>query len=147
MREEQHRLRPDLDAPLTGDLLNEMHYTRQVVKEVLRFRPPAPMVPQYAQVGHTTVCGACTPSCCWLHGLAVIGRRRFNMCVTPLVLIYGCLRHAQADFKLTDDYTAPKGSMIVPSVWSACMQVGSRGEVWVACTCMAELGVWGGRQL
>jgi len=39
-------LRPDLNAPITGEVLNEMVYTRQVVKEVLRFRPPAPMVPQ-----------------------------------------------------------------------------------------------------
>ena len=46
VREEQRRLRPDVDAPITGEVLNEMVYTRQVVKEVLRFRPPAPMVPQ-----------------------------------------------------------------------------------------------------
>ena len=46
VREEQRRLRPDLSAPITGEVLNEMVYTRQVVKEVLRFRPPAPMVPQ-----------------------------------------------------------------------------------------------------
>ncbi len=35
-----------MSAPITGEVLNEMVYTRQVVKEVLRFRPPAPMVPQ-----------------------------------------------------------------------------------------------------
>lgn len=40
------RLRPDLEATITGDVLNEMTYSRQVVKEVLRYRPPAPMVPQ-----------------------------------------------------------------------------------------------------
>lgn len=66
----------DLEAPISGEQLNEMKYTRQVVKEILRYRPPAPMVPQMAQ----------------------------------------------APFKLTEDYTAPKGTMIVPSVWSACMQ-------------------------
>ena len=49
------------------------------MKEILRFRPPAPMVPQTAQ----------------------------------------------QPFKLTDNYTAPKGAMIVPSVWAACMQVGT----------------------
>ena len=49
----------------------------QVVKEVLRYRPPAPMVPHIAQ----------------------------------------------APFKLTDGYTAPKGTMIIPSVVAACMQV------------------------
>ena len=46
VREEQLRLRPDLCATITGDVLNEMTYSRQVVKEVLRYRPPAPMVPQ-----------------------------------------------------------------------------------------------------
>ena len=46
MRAEQTQLRPDTDATITGAVLNEMVYTRQVVKEVLRFRPPAPMVPQ-----------------------------------------------------------------------------------------------------
>lgn len=49
VREEQRKLRPDLSAPITGEVLNEMVYTRQVVKEVLRFRPPAPMVPQVQQ--------------------------------------------------------------------------------------------------
>mmetsp|Transcript_22957 Transcript_22957/g.50366 ORF Transcript_22957/g.50366 Transcript_22957/m.50366 type:complete len:531 (+) Transcript_22957:194-1786(+) len=76
VREEQYRLRPDPDAPLSAEVLNEMVYTRQVVKEILRFRPPAPMVPQLAQ----------------------------------------------QPFKLTEHYTAPKGSMIIPSVWAACMQ-------------------------
>ena len=46
VREEQRKLRSELSAPITGEVLNEMVYTRQVVKEVLRFRPPAPMVPQ-----------------------------------------------------------------------------------------------------
>lgn len=52
VREEQKRLRPDINAPITGDVLNEMVYTRQVVKEVLRFRPPAPMVPQVSYPAH-----------------------------------------------------------------------------------------------
>ncbi len=83
MREEQERLRgADLDAPVTGEVLNEMKYTRQVVKEILRIRPPAPMVPQMAQ----------------------------------------------KPFKMTEDYTAPAGTMIVPSVWSACMQVRQSGR-------------------
>ena len=46
VREEQMRLRPDLEATITGEVLNGMTYLRQVVKEVLRYRPPAPMVPQ-----------------------------------------------------------------------------------------------------
>ena len=46
VREEQARLRPDPSATLNGDLISEMTYTRQVVKEILRLRAPAPMVPQ-----------------------------------------------------------------------------------------------------
>lgn len=39
-------MRSDISAPITGELLNQMDYTRQVVREILRFRPAAPMVPQ-----------------------------------------------------------------------------------------------------
>ena len=47
VREEQVRLRgSNLDAPITGEVLSEMKYTRQCVKEILRYRPAAPMVPQ-----------------------------------------------------------------------------------------------------
>lgn len=73
VRAEQMAVRPNLDAPISGEQLNEMPFTRQVVKEVLRFRPPAPMVPQTAQ----------------------------------------------ADFKITDTFTAPKGTLIVPSLIAA----------------------------
>jgi C-22 sterol desaturase len=46
VREEQYRLRGgDLDAPLTLDIVEDMVYTRSVVKEVLRIRPPVIMVP------------------------------------------------------------------------------------------------------
>lgn len=76
VREEQERVRPNLNEPITGKSLDEMPYTRQVVKETLRFRPPAPMVPQVAQV----------------------------------------------PFKLNDNYTAPKGTMIIPSVSACSMQ-------------------------
>eukprot|EP01120_Amphizonella_sp_Union-15-10_P015748 TRINITY_DN8153_c0_g1_i1.p1 TRINITY_DN8153_c0_g1~~TRINITY_DN8153_c0_g1_i1.p1 ORF type:complete len:488 (-),score=68.55 TRINITY_DN8153_c0_g1_i1:37-1500(-) len=48
VREEQDRLRPN-DEPLNYDLLcTKMMYTRQVVKEVLRFRAPATLVPHIA---------------------------------------------------------------------------------------------------
>lgn len=46
VREEQASLWPDANATITGEVLNQMTYSRQVVKEVLRYRPPAPMVPQ-----------------------------------------------------------------------------------------------------
>lgn len=49
VREEQQRVRKgDWSATVDGDTLAEMSYTRCVVKEVLRYRAPAPMVPQLA---------------------------------------------------------------------------------------------------
>jgi sterol 22-desaturase len=46
LREEQLRVRDgDRDVRLTMDLLDKMTYTRAIVKEVLRYRPPVIMVP------------------------------------------------------------------------------------------------------
>jgi cytochrome P450 family 710 subfamily A protein len=47
VRAEQLRLRPNDDA-LTTDVLGEMPYTNQVVMELLRYRPPATLVPHIA---------------------------------------------------------------------------------------------------
>ena len=77
VREEQAAYRPDLTAPITGDVLYQMTYTRQVIREVLRYRAPAPMVPLLAQKA----------------------------------------------FPLTDDYTVPKGTLIMPSLHTACLEV------------------------
>lgn len=50
VREEQMRVRGgDLGKTLDGATVNEMVYTRQVVKEILRYRAPAPMVPHVAK--------------------------------------------------------------------------------------------------
>ncbi len=57
-------------------MVESMTYTRAVIKEILRFRPPAVMVPSIAMV----------------------------------------------DFKLDDTCVAPKGSLVVPSIWAACFQ-------------------------
>ncbi|EAW08331.1 C-22 sterol desaturase erg5 [Aspergillus clavatus NRRL 1] len=46
VREENVRVRNgDITAPLSMDLLDQMTYTRAVVKETLRYRPPVIMVP------------------------------------------------------------------------------------------------------
>lgn len=46
VREEQLRIRKgDIDVPLSLDLMEKMTYTRAVVKECLRLRPPVLMVP------------------------------------------------------------------------------------------------------
>lgn len=48
VRQEQLAIRPN-DEPITHELLDKMTYTHQVVKEILRFRPPAIMVPHEAK--------------------------------------------------------------------------------------------------
>ncbi|WWD21091.1 hypothetical protein CI109_105572 [Kwoniella shandongensis] len=74
VREEQYRIRGnDLDRPLTLDMVDDMVYTRAVVKEVLRYRPPVIMVP------YTTT----------------------------------------KPFPISPDYTAPKGSMVIPAFWNS----------------------------
>ncbi|CAM6124296.1 unnamed protein product [Calypogeia fissa] len=50
VREEQKVLRPDPLEPITPEVVREMVYTTQVVKEVLRYRPPASLVPHLACV-------------------------------------------------------------------------------------------------
>jgi len=77
VREEQVSLRTDLKSSIAGEVLYKMTYARQVVKEVLRYRAPAPMVPQIVQ----------------------------------------------KPFRLTDDYVAPKGTIIMPSIHASCLQV------------------------
>ncbi|KAL2007760.1 hypothetical protein VTN00DRAFT_7742 [Thermoascus crustaceus] len=74
VREENLRVRNgDRNTRLSMELLDNMTYTRAVVKETLRYRPPVIMVPYMVK----------------------------------------------KDFPITDNYTLPKGSMIVPSVWPA----------------------------
>lgn len=63
----------DKSIRFSMDLLENMPYTRAVVKETLRFRPPVIMVPYVVK----------------------------------------------KPFPLNDSYTAPKGSMIIPSCWPA----------------------------
>lgn len=74
VREENLAIRNgDKNARCTIELLESMPYTRAVVKETLRYRPPVIMVPYVVK----------------------------------------------KDFPVTDSYTVPKGSMVVPSVWPA----------------------------
>lgn len=63
----------DASAPLSIGMLESMTYTRAVVKEILRYRPPVLMVPYIAKKA----------------------------------------------FPLTDTYTAPKGSMVIPTTYPA----------------------------
>ncbi len=72
VREEVCRIWPG-NSPLSLESLRAMTYTQHVVKEVLRYRPPATMVPH----------------------------------------------EANQEFKLTTDYTVPKGTLILPSIWEA----------------------------
>lgn len=74
IREEQYRLRgDDLEAPLSFDTVEKMEYTRLVVKESLRLKPPVIMVP------------------------------------------YKTLK----PFPIDENYTVPKGAMVIPSMWNS----------------------------
>lgn len=74
IREEQLRVRGnDLSKRLDLDLINQMTYTNNVVKESLRYRPPVLMVPYVVK----------------------------------------------QSFPVTESYTAPKGSMIIPTLYPA----------------------------
>lgn len=74
VREEQLRVRGgDPNKRLTLDLINEMTYTNNVVKETLRYRPPVIMVPYVVKKA----------------------------------------------FPVTEEYTAPKGSMLIPTLYPA----------------------------
>ena len=72
VREENLAVRGgDKNQRFSMDILENMPYTRAVVKETLRYRPPVIMVPYMAKKA----------------------------------------------FPITDTYTAPKGSMVIPSCW------------------------------
>jgi len=76
VRAEQKEVRPNGDEPLSLNLLSQMVYTRQVVREVLRIRAPATLVPHIAL----------------------------------------------DNFKLNDQVTIPKGTLVCPSVYSSSFQ-------------------------
>jgi len=61
VRAEVDSVRPDVSRPLDGDTLYRMSYSRQVVKETLRYRPVAPMVPQTAAADFVLADGVVAP--------------------------------------------------------------------------------------
>ncbi|CAM4902135.1 unnamed protein product [Rotaria socialis] len=73
VRAEQKALRPDPPVPITTELLPQMKYTWQVMKELLRLRPPATIA----------------------------------------------LHLAKKPVKVSEDYTAPIGTIVIPSIWSS----------------------------
>ncbi|KAL4401062.1 RNA polymerase C-22 sterol desaturase [Malassezia pachydermatis] len=74
VREEQYTLRNnDIEAPVTMNMVEKMTYTRAMVKESLRLKPPVIMVPYMTHKA----------------------------------------------FPISEDYTVPKGSMIIPSFWNS----------------------------
>lgn len=58
VREEQHRINPNR-GPMTHELLMKMTYTRQVVKEILRFQPPVPLLAHVSK-GDMEIGSGCT---------------------------------------------------------------------------------------
>ena len=73
IRREQRMVRADLDATISSDQLTQMKYTWQVMKELLRLRPPATLA----------------------------------------------IHVANKPVKISDDYTAPRGALVIPSIWSS----------------------------
>ncbi|KAH7104693.1 cytochrome P450 sterol C22-desaturase [Auriculariales sp. MPI-PUGE-AT-0066] len=74
-RKEQEEVRGgNYDAPLTLDMIDEMHYMKACIKESMRVQPPVTMVPY--------------------------------LTTKP--------------FPISPDYTVPKGTMVIPSVWPSC---------------------------
>jgi cytochrome P450 len=103
---------------------------QQVVKEVLRYRPPAPMVPQVAMKPFNLM-----PiyKAYWIHADCPL------LLLLLLLLSTSCaqvvkevLRYrppapmvpqvAMKPFNLTASYKAPKGAFIIPDIISACRQ-------------------------
>ncbi|CAF1399209.1 unnamed protein product [Rotaria sordida] len=73
VRQEQKIVRSDPLVQITPELLIQMKYTWQVMKELLRLRPPATIV----------------------------------------------LHIAKKPIKISEDYTAPTGTIVIPSIWSS----------------------------
>lgn len=162
-------MRPDKNAVVTGEVLYRMTYTRTVVREILRFRPPAPMVPQVNAQGHSVVpaslfalteqarpaaamlkrpcccyaspgtgrrhAGACLLLCsCLLAPASAASPARLPRCIgiadcaerlpfCPSTISCCALQIAQNDFRLSEEYVARKGTLIMPSITAAAMQV------------------------
>ena len=89
VREEQYRVRGnDTEAPLTLELLDDMVYTRAVIKEVMRIMPPVIMV-------------------CLIRPLSFVAYSAQVPYMTS------------KPFPLSDDYTVPKGAMVIPAFWNS----------------------------
>ncbi|CAF1556531.1 unnamed protein product [Rotaria sp. Silwood1] len=73
IRQEQKIVRPDSLTSITPELLTQMKYTWQVMKELLRLRPPATIA----------------------------------------------LHLAKKPVQISDDYIAPIGTIVIPSIWSS----------------------------
>ncbi len=91
IREEQSRVRPGQhNKPMTLEDFDQMPYLRAVVKESLRVKPPVTMV-------------RVTPLCPWTN-------YSFRVQVPYL---------AKKAFPISDDYTVPAGSMVIPSFYNS----------------------------
>lgn len=73
IRQEQNLIRGNKSDPITPTMLVDMKYTWQVMKELLRLRPPATLA----------------------------------------------IHMAKKPIQVSDQYTAPKGTLIIPSIWSS----------------------------
>lgn len=96
VREEQYRVREnDVEAPVTIEMIDQMVYTRAMVKEALRVLPPVIMVRS--------------------RFLALVSSSRSSSLAdtSTLKVPYMTLK----PFPISADYTVPKGTMLIPSTW------------------------------
>lgn len=90
VREEQERVRQgDYDKPLTIEMMEQMPYLHAVVKESMRVKPPVTMV------------------CFW-----------YDWRMSILTLLQVPYRATRA-FPITEDYTVPANSMVIPSFYNS----------------------------
>lgn len=95
VRQEQQQVRGSPQAPVTGDNVGQMTYTRQVVREVLRYRPPAPMVPQVGCSNsdwRRASCMSPVPDWC----LAFMALSMLALAERPGLCCSACLPHQRA---------------------------------------------------
>ena len=99
VRAEQISVRQgDLDAPITQDLLDQMPYLRAFVKETLRLKREA----FFESDGYLINTDAQAPD--------------FEMITAPVIMVPYL---AKKPFPIDDNYTCPKGSIVIPSFWNS----------------------------
>jgi C-22 sterol desaturase len=102
VRQEQLELRGDSDVPITLDVLDQSPYLRAFVKEVLRLRREWPFahIPVELETAFLSIN--------WLTYI--------SLPAAPVIMVPYSAKKA---FPISDSYTVPKGSIVIPSFWNS----------------------------